>query len=263
MRLLAAVSAPLALLPALAAALAARSDIVPSFVPAAVGAASPALAAADGPSPTEITIQRVRTGGTGCPRRAVSTSISDDRTSVTLGFDEFQTGTGRGRRREDRDKQCRITMGLHYPSGYSFAVLEATYHGFAQLDSGVTGSFESGYSFVDDDDRPVAGEFRNGGGSGGGGGGARRKAPEGESVTLRSSVQGGGEWKNGKVYTKTDKVETSKVVRSPCGKNVRLVIRTRLDLTNSGNETAEGTLTGDDATFAFTQQVNIGWEKCT
>lgn len=158
---------------------------------------------------------------------------------------------------------CRVTLGLRYPGGYSFAVLEATYHGFAQLDPGVTAEFESGYSFVDQNDRPLRGEFRNGRDANG----RRRLAGEGESVVLRSTLSASGgdaaSWRQGRVYTKTDKVDASRIVRSPCGQNVRLVIRTRLRLTNGGNETAEGMLTGDDATFALTQQVNIGWEKCT
>lgn len=195
---------------------------------------------ADTPSPTEITINNVRTGGTGCPRKSVSTDISPDRTVVTLGFDEFQTYRGRGRRREDGDKNCRITLGLHYPGGYTMAVVQTTYHGFAQLDQGVTGTFESGYSFEDEGGRNAVG---------------------GREATVQSSIQGGGSWSRGQVYTKTDTVPASKVVRSPCGQNVRLTIRTHLSLTGT-NDTAEGTLTGDDATISFTQQVNINWQKC-
>jgi hypothetical protein len=202
--------------------------------------ATPILAA-DQPVPTEITINRVSTSGSGCPRRAVSTDISEDRTVVTLGFNEFQTYFGRGRRNEDKDKNCNIRLNLKYPGGYTYAVVETTYHGFAQLDAGVTGNLAATYSFSD------------------AAGGRRNDLRDTESQT---SIVGGGIWANGGVYTKQDVVPAERRVRSPCGQSVNLLIRTRLNL-SSTNESASGVLTDDDATIAFTQQVHIGWEKCT
>jgi hypothetical protein len=184
-----------------------------------------------GPPSDDITIQKVTTSGSGCPKKTVSVSISDDRTVVTLGFDEFQTQTGRGFRDSDRDKTCIIRITLHYPNGFSFAVLDATFHGFAQLDSGVNGSFSSTFSFGDDNSRRCA---------------------------TNSTLRGGGQYQNGSVFTEHDTIPTAEVVRSACGKNEDLVIRTRINL-NSNNSTANGILTDDDATFALTQQVHIGW----
>ncbi len=123
---------------------------------AALTVAAPAGNSSDTPPPAdEITINRASTSGSGCPRRAVSCDISPDRTVVTLGFDEFQTYIGRGRNAGDREKDCDIHLSLRYPSGYTFAVVDATYHGFAQLDSGVTGSMSSTYSFQSGNTAPT------------------------------------------------------------------------------------------------------------
>src|SRR3569833_3436886 len=137
--------------------------IAPAVQSAAVDASD------DLPPADEITINRASTSGSGCPRRTVSCDISSDRTIVTLGFDEFQTFIGRGRAAADRDKNCEIHLNLHYPGGYTFAVVDATYHRFAQLDNGVNASLSSTYSFQTG--RAAAGAA--GAGRGGGAGGAR------------------------------------------------------------------------------------------
>jgi len=202
--------------------------IAPAVQSAAVNASD------DLPPADEITINRASTSGSGCPRRTVSCDISSDRTIVTLGFDEFQTFIGRGRAAADRDKNCEIHLNLHYPGGYTFAVVDATYHGFAQLDNGVNASLSSTYSFQ-----------------------------TGNAATVSTSTDLGGStgFTQGQVYTKHDQVPTSRRVRSPCGGNVNMLIRTRINLAST-NASASGSVSGDDATIAFTQQVHFGWEKC-
>ncbi len=206
------------------------------LVPAVVSTANGT--AADAPPPAdEVTINRASTSGSGCPRRAVTCDISPDRTVVTLGFDEFQTYIGHGRAAGDRDKNCDIHLGLRYPSGYTFAVVDVTYHGFAMLDSGVTGSLSSTYSFE--------------GGAGGG------------STTTHADITGGGGFARGQVYTAHDQIPTSRMVRSSCGggANANMLIRTRINL-SSTNDSATGQMTDDDASVALTQQVHFAWQKC-
>ncbi|KAK3393325.1 hypothetical protein B0H63DRAFT_516517 [Podospora didyma] len=222
------------------------TNLISALVITLSALASPLLSAdflsADAlPSPDEITINSVKTSGSGCPRRTVTTDISEDRTVVTLGFDEFQTYFGRryGNSNDNRDKNCEIRLNLHYPGGFTFAVVDAVYHGFAQLDSGITGSFSSSYSFLDS-----------------------RGSSEGKSCSTKSTIDGGGVYENGTVYTKQDLIPTVSRVASPCGKNATLVIKTRINM-SGGSANASGTLTGDDATIAFTQQMHIGWAVCT
>ena len=188
----------------------------------------------DVPSADLVTINRASTSGSGCPRRAVSCDISTDRTVVTLGFDEFQTYIGRGRNSADREKNCEIHLNLKYPGGYTFAVVDVTYHGFAQLDNGVSGTFTSEYSF---------------------------QSGNTTTTTSRADLTGGGGFERGQTYTKHDQIPTSRTVKSPCGGNVNMLIRTRINL-SSLNDSASGSTSDDDATIAFTQQVHIGWQTC-
>lgn len=69
---------------------------------------------------------------------------------ITFGFDSFQTYIGPGTTQADRSKNCQIHLNLKYPGGFQFAVVESTYHGYAQLDAGVTGNFFSTYFFSQD-----------------------------------------------------------------------------------------------------------------
>ncbi|OAL00997.1 hypothetical protein IQ06DRAFT_325707 [Phaeosphaeriaceae sp. SRC1lsM3a] len=200
----------------------------------------PALAAAlpqsgSAPSPDDIQITSTTYSGNGCPQGSVSTSNSDDKTVITYGFDQFQTYIGPNIAASEKSKNCQLHLNLKYPGGFQYAVVDATYHGWARLDDGVTGSFITTYYFSQD---------------------------AGKTQTTRSSFTGGGKLKDGQVYTKQDSVETTATIWSPCGSNGILNINNRISLT-SKDAKASGELSNDDATVAFTQQLHVAWKKCT
>lgn len=76
------------------------------------------------------------------------------------------------------------------------------------------------------------------------------------------SIKGDAKLALGDVYTKTDKVETTSVIWSPCGSNGILNINNRLSLTSTDPKAA-GEFTNDDATVALTQQLHVAWRPCT
>lgn len=188
----------------------------------------------DKPDEKLIRIVGASTSGNGCPQGTVTTSLSPDGTVITFGFDAFQTYIGPGTVPADWTKNCQLHLNLQYPGGFQFSVVESTYHGYAQLDEGVTGTFLSTYYFSQD---------------------------AGSTTTTRTSIQGGGAWALGQVYTKQDKVPTAAVIWSPCGATGILNVNNRIALT-SRNSSAYGQISDDDATVAFTQQVNVGWQPC-
>jgi hypothetical protein len=208
-----------------------------AFLLPALAAAAPLLgpnAVSDLPDPKEIQIISATWSGNGCPQNSVSTSISPDRTVITFGFDKFQTYIGPGVSIAEKTKNCALHLNLKYPGGFQFAVVDSTYHGFAQLDKGVTGTFYSTYFFSQD---------------------------AAATTTTQTSIQGGGIWAEGQVYTKADSVPTGSLIFSPCGATGILNINNRIALTSSDSK-ASGQITDDDATVAFTQQLNLQWQKC-
>jgi hypothetical protein len=186
------------------------------------------------PDPALIRITDVSWSGSGCPQGTVSTSLTDDRTTVTFGFDAFQTYIGPGLAVQDRSKNCQLHLTLAYPGGFQFAIVESTYHGYAQLEKGITGTFYATYYFSQD---------------------------AASTTTTRTSIEGGGVWAGGQVYTKQDQIPTASVIWSPCGAAGNLNINNRIGLTTT-NQTAFGMLTDDDATVAFTHQLNMQWRGC-
>ena len=81
------------------------------------------------------------------------------------------------------------------------------------------------------------------------------------TTTTQTSIQGGGIWAEGQAFTKADQVPTASYIYSPCGANGILNINNRIALTST-NSSASGIITDDDATVAFTQQINIAWRAC-
>ncbi|KAI3330602.1 hypothetical protein F4824DRAFT_515467 [Ustulina deusta] len=205
---------------------------------AALVAANPLVLPGTGsgtvPDPVTIQISSVSASGNGCPQGSVTTSLSPDRQVVTFGFDSFQTYIGPGTSVADRTKNCQLHLNLVYPGGFQFAVVESTYHGYAQLEKGVTGTFYSTYYFS--------------------------QSPA-DTTTTTTSIAGGSPWDFGDVYTKQDLVPTAAIIWSPCGATGILNVNNRVALTTT-NATAYGTISDDDATVALTQQVHVAWQAC-
>ncbi|KAB5517349.1 hypothetical protein GE09DRAFT_979172 [Coniochaeta sp. 2T2.1] len=210
-----------------------------AFLLPALAAASPIAQTtpdgwADGPDPNQIQITSASFSGNGCPQGTVSTSISPDKTVITFGFDKFQTYIGPGFDPTQKTKNCQLHLNLKYPGGFQFSVVDSTYHGYAQLEAGVTGTFYSTYYF---------------------------SQSAGDTTTTQTSIAGGGIWAQGQVYTKADQVPTASYIYSPCGANGILNVNNRIALTST-NSSAIGELTDDDATVAFTQQIHLAWKTC-
>ncbi|KAI5922348.1 hypothetical protein F4810DRAFT_711713 [Camillea tinctor] len=212
-----------------------KSFVVALLAPA-LAVANPIGIISDGdvPSPNDISIISATASGNGCPQGTVTTNISPDRTVLTFGFDAFQTYIGPGTVMADRSKNCQLHLNLKYPGGFQFAVVESTYHGYAQLEEGITGTFYSTYYFSQD---------------------------AAATTTTQTSIQGGGIWETGDVYTKQDQVPTASVIWSPCGATGILNVNNRIALTSS-NSSASGQISDDDATVAFTQQIHVSWQPC-
>jgi hypothetical protein len=119
---------------------------------------------------------------------------------------------------------------LQDPGGFQYSILSATYHGYATLDQGVTGSFISTYFFSQN---------------------------ASATATTRTSVPGPID----STDTKTDTVDQASVIWSPCGASGIINANNRISLASQSTK-AVGLLTNDDATLKFEQKVLIQWRPC-
>jgi len=109
--------------------------------------AFPAPTPQDAPSGHDIAIQAVTYGGTGCPDNTVQGLLSDDRTTITLSFDQYTVQSGPNIPATERRKFCQLQLKLKYPGGFQYSVFGADYRGYGSLEKSVQGTVQSTYYF--------------------------------------------------------------------------------------------------------------------
>jgi len=177
-------------------------------------------------SPAEIISSSV--SGNGCPQGTFTSSISIDGQTLTYGFDDYSVSVGQGAPPDSREKTCDVTIRIRFPQGCTNARISSTYHGFAQLEQGVTGTFASQYNLS-------PGQILSGGNP--------------PPATVSSAGFGGA----GNVYTKADSAAARVNVVNQSQNVVTYIARTRV-FTQSANGVAFGSLSVDDATINISQQ---------
>ncbi len=85
-------------------------------------------------------------GGSGCPAGSASVALTDDQKALSILFDQYSAQAGDGVSL-DR-KSCNLAIPVHVPQGYSLAVYEVDYRGFASVPRGAQGRFNVEYFFA-------------------------------------------------------------------------------------------------------------------
>lgn len=99
------------------------------------------------PDPSQVHINGVTFGGTGCPQGTVGTAISADRSTLTLIFDQYVASIGPNVAITENRKNCQLNIDLLYPPGFQYSVFSVDYRGYAALTANVTGTLKSTYYF--------------------------------------------------------------------------------------------------------------------
>jgi len=197
-----------------------------------IAAPAPAAStsAAAGPDPSEVYINSISYGGTGCPQGSVGSFISADRQTFTLIFDSYVASIGPGVAVTDNRLNCQLNIDLEYPPGFQYSVLGTTFRGYAGLDKGVTGVQSALYYFS---------------------GSATQVST---STTFNGPTDGD--------YEISDTIPFTSTIFSPCGAALPLNINSQVRLTSTVT-TATGILTDDSIDGKITFEVGVQWQKCT
>lgn len=208
-----------------AAALAAPSD------PLAVTLAAPAATtSAVGPNPSDVYINSISYGGTGCPQGSVGSFISADRSTFTLIFDSYVASIGPGVAVTENRLNCQLNIDLEYPSGFQYSVLGTEFRGYAGLDAGVTGVQQATYYF------------------------SGSSTQVSTSTTFKGPTDGD--------YEISDSIPFTSTIFSPCGAALPLNINSQVRLTSTVTS-ATGELTDDSIDGKITYVVGVQWQTCT
>jgi len=184
----------------------------------------------DTPDKSQVYIQKLTWGGSGCPAHSVSNFTSDARQTFTLIFDSFVAQIGPSVTPSEWRKNCQLLVQLHYPQGFQYSILQTEYRGFISIDSGVTAKQEALYYF------------------------------SGESAQSTSSIDFTGP--DTEDYHKVGTVPLTSIVWSPCGSSTALNIDASVQLHQTGSTNAQGQITVDSADGHIQFIVGLQWRKC-
>jgi hypothetical protein len=114
--------------------------------------ASPAFAGVlsddDVPPPTDhIVIEVVTVNGSGCPAGTAAIAVSPDNTAFTVTYSQYLAQVGVGASPTDFRKNCQLNVLVHVPQGFTYAIAEADYRGFASLAGGASAVERANYYF--------------------------------------------------------------------------------------------------------------------
>jgi hypothetical protein len=103
------------------------------------------------PAPAEkITLDVKTINGSGCPAgtAAASADVAPDNTSFTVHYTNFTAKAGGGAAALDARKNCQINVLVHVPQGFTYAIAEADYRGYAHIESGASALEQANYYFT-------------------------------------------------------------------------------------------------------------------
>lgn len=113
-----------------------------------LGLASSAAFSAS-PRLSDVYINSISVNGSGCLDGSISGEITSD-SQLNLYFDDFFAEAGRDVSRVDDRKFCQISLNLHVPDGWQYALYSAKYEGYAVVDRGAYVNQTSTYYFQGD-----------------------------------------------------------------------------------------------------------------
>ncbi|UQX00195.1 DUF4360 domain-containing protein [Streptomyces sp. RerS4] len=192
-----------------------------------------AAPAAPAPAPPEkITIDVVQANGSGCRPGTASVAVSPDNTAFTVTYSEYLAQVGKGAAGTDFRKNCQLGLRVNVPQGYTYAVAQADYRGFASLEAGANAEHKASYYFQGMN-QTVA-----------------------RTHGLRGPLQDN--------WQVSDTVPVEALVFHPCGAQRNLNINTELRVNAGTSDTVNTTsfLTVDSTDGSISTLYHFSWKTC-
>ena len=99
------------------------------------------------PPPDKIVIDVVTVNGSGCPANTAAVAVAANNTAFTVTYSNYLARVGPGSGATDFVKNCQLNLRVHVPQGFTYAIAEADYRGYAHLEPGATGQEQANYYF--------------------------------------------------------------------------------------------------------------------
>jgi hypothetical protein len=193
---------------------------------------SPAVNQNTAPPTDRIIIDVVTVNGSGCPAGTAAVAVSPDNTAFTVTYSQYLAQVGVGAKKTDFRKNCQLNLRVHVPQGFTYAVAQADYRGFAHLENGATGLERANYYF------------------------------QGTSPTASATHPLNGPYDDD--WQTTDSTDLASLVFAPCGEERNLNINTELRV-NAGTSdpTTTNSFVSMDSTDGSIKTIyHFAWKKC-
>lgn len=99
------------------------------------------------PPSGNVEIELVMANGSGCPIGTSAVAGSPDNTAFTVTYSQYLAQAGVGAAPTDFRKNCQLTVNVHVPQGFSYAISKVDYRGFADLAPGASAMQRANYYF--------------------------------------------------------------------------------------------------------------------
>jgi hypothetical protein len=186
-----------------------------------------------GPPPSDkIVIDVVTVNGSGCRPGTAAVAVSPDNTAFTVTYSEYMVQVGVGAKPTDFRKNCQLNLRVHVPQGFTYAIAQADYRGFAHLEKGSSGIERANYYFQGQSQTTYI------------------------SHTIKSPLD--DDWQN------TDSVDVEALVFKPCGEQRNLNINTELRVNAGSSNTKKTTsfVAMDSTDGSIATIYHFAWKKC-
>lgn len=201
---------------------------------AAVTAATAAPASAGSyfvPGPDGVTIEIATVNGSGCPAGTAAVAVSEDKEAFTVTYSDYMAQTGGNSKPTDFRKNCQISMRVHVPQGFTYAISQTDYRGFAWLEPGASAVEKASYYF------------------------------QGMEQTAAKSHTLKGEYADNWQFT--DKNEVAQLVWKPCGEERNFNVNTELRVLKGTSDPSKVSfITMDSTDGSIKTTYHFAWKTC-
>jgi hypothetical protein len=184
---------------------------------------------------TEVTLNSPTYSGSGCPADTVGVALTPDQKTLSVVFDAFvaQAGDSVGLKKDV--KACKLIVPMNVPQGLQFTIVKLDYRGYNLVPEKAKNKYTATYLLTDEKNRQMSWAVQKQ---------FNFSGPLDDDYTVSNEVQN--------------------LVWSPCGKNVKLNIKTRaVAMSNKAGEDAMATVDSLDMSVSNTQLgYHLQWRKC-
>jgi len=184
------------------------------------------------PPGAQITIDVVTVNGSGCPAGTTALAVSPDNTAFTVTYSSFLAQVGVGAKPTDFRKNCQLNLRVNVPHGFTYAIAQTDYRGFAHLEAGATGSERANYYF--------------------------------QGMTPTAYVSHTFAGPHSDAWQATDVTDVAALVFAPCGERRNFNINTELRV-NAGTSDVRTTtsfMSMDSTDGSISTTYNFAWKRC-